>query len=337
MGRLILNRLGALVVVLFALTVAVFVIQAVLPADPVRASVGANATKEVVEAAREELGYNDPLVVQYAHFLGRLAQGDLGTSLRTRHPVTEDIAHFAPATIELTLSAALLAAVLGTVLGVWSALGGRGSGVARTVILAFASAPTFLVAIFMVLVFYRRLGWLPASGRVDRIPLDEGPTGLLTVDGLLHGNLDQLSSALRHLAIPSICLALGPAVAIGRVLRGSLLDVMGQDHVRTARAKGLRERAVIVRHGLRNALGPALSMAGLQVGLLLTGVVVIELVMAWPGLGLYTTQSIQNVDFPAVTGIVLVMGTAYVVVNTVVDVLQLLADPRVRATTTASA
>lgn len=330
MGSFVLRRLGGLVGVLLALSIAVFLIQAVLPADPVRASLGANASPQLVEQKREELGYNDPILQQYTHFLGNVVQGDLSTSLRTKRPVTDDIGRFARPTFELAGFAALLAAMMGVGLGVWSARGGRGAGIARFVILGAASAPTFFVAILGILLFYRKLGWLPASGRLDRMKIPKGPTGFYLVDSLLHGNVKWFWNALRHLILPAFCLAIGPAVAIGRVLRGALLEVLRADHVRTARSKGLSERAVILRHGLRNAMQPTLSMAGLQVGLLLTGVVVIELVFAWPGLGLYTTQAIQQADFPAVIGIVLVLGTAYVVVNAVVDILQVVADPRLR-------
>ncbi|MEZ5231810.1 MAG: ABC transporter permease [Acidimicrobiales bacterium] len=331
MATFILRRVASLVGVLIVLSLAVFVIQTVLPADPVRASLGANASPELVEQKREELGYNDPLTVQYARFVGNVVQGDLSTSLRTKRPVTDDLARFARPTFELAGCAALLALVLGLGLGVWSALGGRTASVARLVMLGAASAPTFFVAIVGILLFYRRLGWLPASGRLDRMTIQTGPTGLYTIDSLLHGNWAWFSSAVKHLILPAFCLAVGPAVAIGRVLRGALLDVLRLDHVRTARSKGLRERTVVLRHGLRNALQPTLSMAGLQVGLLLTGVVVVELVFAWPGLGLYTTQAIQQADFPAVIGIVLVMGVAYVVINALVDIGQVIADPRLRA------
>lgn len=331
MTGFVLRRLLSLLGVLLVLSLAVFVIQTVLPADPVRASLGANASPALVEQKREELGYNDPITAQYVRFLGNVVQGDLSTSLRTKRPVTDDLSRFAKPTFELAGMAALLAMGLGLVLGVSSARGGRGAGAVRLVMLGAASAPTFFVAIVGILLFYRKLGWLPASGRLDRMRISTGPTGLYTVDSLLHGNWQWFSSAVRHLVLPAFCLAVGPAVAIGRVLRGALLDVMRLDHVRTARSKGLRERRVILRHGLRNAMQPTLSMAGLQVGLLLTGVVVVELVFAWPGLGLYTTQAIQQADFPAVIGIVLVMGAAYVVINALVDIGQVIADPRLRA------
>jgi peptide/nickel transport system permease protein len=327
---MILVRIGSLVVVLLVLTMVVFVIQAVVPADPVRAAVGGQATAQVVKAKRHELGYDKPLPAQYVNFLGKVLQGDFGDSLRTRRPVLEDISKFAPATLELAFTAAFLAGVLGIILGLWSAHGGRGSGTARITMLGLSSGPTFFMAILLILLFYRNLGWLPASGRMSSQYADNGPTGFLMFDSLIHGNPNQWWDAVRHLLLPAFVLALGPAVAIGRVLRSSLLDVMRQDYVRTARAKGLSERMVVLRHALRNASGPALSMAGLQVGLLLAGVVVVELVFAWPGLGLYTQQSIGQADFPAVIGITLVLGIAYVVINAVVDILQLVADPRLR-------
>jgi peptide/nickel transport system permease protein len=330
MGRMIAVRIGSLLVVLFVLTIVVFVIQAALPADPVRAMVGPNATKEIVEAKRTELGYDKPLPIQYTTFLGKVVQGDFGESLRTRRPVLEDISKYAPATLELAFTAAVMAGVMGVLLGLWSAHGGRGSGVARVTMIFLSSAPAFFGAILLILLFYRNLGWLPASGRMSSDFSDTGPTGFILFDSLLNGNTNQWWDAFQHLLLPAFVLALGPAVAIGRVLRSSLLDVMRQDYVRTARAKGLSDRMVVFKHALRNASGPALSMAGLQVGLLLAGVVVIELVFAWPGLGLYANQSIQQADFPAIIGITLVLGIAYVVINSVVDVLQLLADPRLR-------
>ena len=331
MTRLIAGRTAGLVGVLLALTLAVFVIKAVLPADPVRASLGARASDAQVQAKRHALGYDKPILAQYVAFVGDVFQADLGDSLRTRRPVTTDIGNFLPATAELALSAAALAGVLGLALGITAARGGRIAAATRTVMLALASAPTFCLALLAILLFYRRLGWLPSAGRITRRLTPPERTRFLLIDTLLHGDVRAFWDAFEHLIMPSLCLAIGPAVAIGRVLRGSLLDVLRQDHTRTARSKGLSRRAVLVRHALRNAIGPTLSMTGLQVGLLLSGVVVVELVFAWPGLGLYTTQAIQNADFPAVIGITLVLGTAYVLINAVVDVLQVAADPRLKA------
>jgi peptide/nickel transport system permease protein len=195
---------------------------------------------------------------------------------------------------------------------------------------AGASAPVFLLALLGLLLFYRRLHWLPANGRTNYLEPPAGPTKLLLVDSLVHGRFDVFRDASEHILMPAFCIAIGPAVAIGRVLRSGIVNSMRSDYVRTARAKGLRERTVLVRHTLRNSAGAALSMTGLQVGLMFAGVVVIESIFAWPGIGFYTVQSIPRLDFPAIAGVTLLLGAAYVVVNTAVDILQGVADPRMR-------
>ncbi|MDQ1605578.1 MAG: peptide/nickel transport system permease protein [Actinomycetota bacterium] len=331
MGALVLRRLLALVAVLLGLAAIVFVLQTTIPADPARAIVGASASDAVVEAKRAQLGYDKPLPAQFAAFMGRLASGDLQSSLRTRNPVSEDLAAFAPATLELALSAALIAAVIGLGLGLLLAGGGRPARIARVALIGSASLPTFLVGLLGIVVFYSTLHVLPASGRIDdTLAIPHGPTGLYVPDALLHGDPVMLLSALAHLAMPAFALALLPALAIARTLHASLQQVLREDYVRTARSKGLRERTVIVRHALRNASGPALTMGGLQFGLLLGGVVVIERIFAWPGLGLYLSQSIAFSDLPAITGTTLILGAAYVVVNFLVDLAQAWADPRIR-------
>jgi peptide/nickel transport system permease protein len=330
MARFTLIRLASLVGILLGLSVVVFLLQAVVPADPVRAMVGASARPEIVEAKRHELGLDRPLPVQYVQFLSRAVRGDLQMSLHTRRPVRTDIAAFLPATVELAATALAMAVVLGGALGLVTARGGGAS--LRVTLVASASVPAFLLALLLLIVFYARLRWFPGSGRISpELGAPTGPTGLLTVDGLLAGRLDVVRDALAHLALPALCLALGPAVAVGRTLRSSLQTVLGSDHIRTARAKGLTERGVLLRHGVRPALNAPLTMTGLQVGMLLAGVVVIESIFAWPGLGLYTARAITTVDFPAIVGVTLVMGAAYVIINALVDLAQVAADPRLRA------
>lgn len=192
----------------------------------------------------------------------------------------------------------------------------------------FASEPPFFLGIVLVLLFYSWLGLLPASGRTT----EGAATGFVMITDFFTGDFAGWLDGLRHVLLPSFVVALGPSVAIGRVLRGALIDAMGQDHVRTARSKGISEWAVLLRHALRNALTPVLAMAGLQLGLVLTGVIVVETVFAWPGLGLYVSAALINSDFPAVIGVTLVFGTTYVIINTAVDVLQAVADPRLRDT-----
>jgi len=330
MARFTLTRLASLVGILLGLSVVVFLLQAVVPADPVRAMVGASATPQIVEAKRHELGLDRPLPAQYAQFLSRAVRGDLQMSLHTRRPVRTDIAAFLPATLELAATALAMAVVLGGALGLLTARG-RGTSL-RVGLVASASVPAFLLALLLLIVFYAQLHWFPGSGRISAdLEAPTGPTGLLTVDGLLAGRLDVVRDALAHLALPALCLALGPAVALGRTLRSSLQTVLGADHIRTARAKGLTERGVLLRHAVRPALNAPLTMTGLQVGMLLAGVVVIESIFAWPGLGLYTARAITSVDFPAIVGVTLVMGAVYVIVNALVDVAQVAADPRLRA------
>jgi peptide/nickel transport system permease protein len=331
MSRVLAQRCVALVAVLIGLSVVVFVLQAVIPSDPARAMVGASATPDVVAAKRHELGYDKPLPQRFADFMGRLAQGDLQDSLRTRNPVADDLRTFAPATIELALTALALAAALGVGLGLLIVRGGRLVRVLRLVLIGGASVPTFLAALLAIIVFYSGLHWLPASGRIDdTLVAPNGPTKLLLIDSILHLDPTVFLSALKHLVMPAFSLALLPALAIARTLATSTDAVMREDYVRTARAKGLRERTVLVRHALRNAAGPTLTMGGLQFGLLLGGIIVVEQIFAWPGLGLYLDQSIAYSDFPAITGTTLLLGTAYVLINFLVDLAQAWADPRIR-------
>jgi peptide/nickel transport system permease protein len=319
------------VAVLFGLAVIVFLLQAVIPADPVRAMVGASASPEIVAAKRHQLGYDKPLPVRFVDYMGRLLAGDLQTSLRTRDPVMKDLGTFAPATLELALAAAAMAAMLGVGLGLALAAGGRIARFLRFMLIGGASVPTFLTALLLIIVFYSKLHLLPASGRVDdTLVLPNGPTKLLLVDSILHGEPNLFWSAFKHILMPAFTLALLPALAIARTLATSCERVLREDYVRTARSKGLRERTVLLRHALRNASGPALTMSGLQFGLLLGGIVVVEQIFAWPGLGRYIDQSIAYSDFPAITGTTLLLGAAYVIVNFLVDLAQAWADPRIR-------
>ena len=329
--RFYASRLLGMIVVLLVLAFMVFCLQRYTPADPVRVKLGANAQPQIVAAERHRLGYDRPLPVQYFDYVKGLLHGDLQDSLRTRHPVTTDLGNTLPATLELTVFAMGIALVLALILGIASAARVRGAGLLRIVLVAGSSAPVFLLALVGLLLFYRRLGWLPSTGRTKFTDYPTGPTKFLTIDSLIHGRFDVFRDAIRHLILPGFCVAIGPAVAIGRVLRSSILSNLRSDYVRTARAKGLREWAVLWKHTVRNSLGAALSMTGLQVGLMFAGIVVIEQIFAWPGIGFYTVQAIPRLDFPAIAGVTLFLGAAYVVINTAVEVLQGAADPRLRA------
>lgn len=331
MKTFVASRVAALLVILIALTAVMFVLQHISPLDPVKAQLGAQASAEAVAARREALGLNQPLLTQFWHYLIGAAQGNLGTSYRTRHSVASDLGDFFPATLELALYGIAIALVLAVLLAFSTTLKWRGAGALRAILFTGASAPMFLLGILGLIVFYQKLGWVPANGRVSVPNPPTGPTGLLTVDGLLHGRFDVVGSALHHLMLPAFVIALGPAVAIGRVLRSSLLTDVDSDYARTARAKGLSEGAIMARHVLRNSVGSALSMTGLQVGLMFSGVLVVEQVFGWPGIGQYIAQSIPVADFPAIAGVTLMLGALYVFINTVVDLLQAAADPRIAA------
>jgi peptide/nickel transport system permease protein len=331
MLALIGKRLLAMVVILVALAAVIFYLQHISPLDPVHAQLGAQASAQAIAARRHELGLDQPVTTQFAHYLINLLHGDLGLSYRTRRPVTTDLGAYFPATLELTLAGLILALVLAVVLAFGTVLNWPGSSAFRAVLLIGASTPTFLLGIAGIIIFYQRFGILPANGRIGVSGAPTGPTGLLTIDGLLHGRPTVTVDALKHLVLPALAIALGPAVSIGRVLRSSLITDQHSDYARTARAKGLSELTVLRRHVLRNALGAALSMTGLQVGLMFAGVLVVEQVFGWPGIGQYVAQSIPVADFPAIAGVTLMLGVAYIVINTAVDILQAAADPRINA------
>jgi len=269
--------------------------------------------------------------VQYFHYVENALRGNLGVSLRTGQPVTSDLASLLPASFELVLFALILAVPLGLTLGIVSAARWRGSGIFRFGLLSFAAIPQFLLGILLILLFFSHLNWLPATGRTSYVNPPTGPTGLLTIDGLLHGEPAVSLDALLHLIMPGLTLALLPAVAVGRVLRGSIIANLRADHVRVARSKGLSEWRVLVRHCLRNSAGPSLAMGGLMLGVVFQALIVVETIFAWPGIGSYVGQSIPKDDFPAIAGVTLLLGAAYVVTNTVVDLLQAAADPRIRS------
>jgi peptide/nickel transport system permease protein len=331
MIRLVAKRLAAAVVIALALTAVMFLLQKISPVDPVHAMLGPSASPAAITAERHRLGLDRPATAQYVSYLNGLVHGRFGMSYRTRRPVGTDLGSFLPATAELSVYALFFALVGAAVLAIGSTLRWPGSGVFRFGLIAGASAPAFLLAIVGILVFYAKLGWLPATGRTGIASPPAGPTGFLTVDGLLHGQPAVTLDALRHLLMPALAVAAVPAVSIGRVLRSSLTGEMRGDYVRTARAKGLTERRVVLGHVLRNSVGAALSMTGLQVGLMFSGVVVIEEIFGWPGIGQYMAQSIPAADFPAISGVTLLLGVGYVAVNTIVDILQAVADPRINA------
>ncbi len=327
----VLGRLVAMVAVILVLVAAVLALQRVVPGDPARLMVGVTAKAEIVEAARKRLGLDQPLPVQYVAYLRKLAAGDLQMSLHTRRPVATDLGEFFPATLELVGFALILAIVGGAVFGLGSAGRWPGFKIVRTVAVAASAMPVFLLAMLGILFLYGEFGWLPGGGRSSIAGAALAPTGFMTVDALLAGRLDALLDALWHLVLPAACLAIAPAVGIGRTFRGSLVGTLRANFIRTARAKGLSERRVLFGHAVRNSLGPTLSVTGIQVAIIFANVVIVESVFAWPGIGRYTAQGIINNDYPAIAGVTLTLGVLYIVVNAIVDLLQIWADPRQRA------
>ena len=327
MAAFLLKRIAGLLAVLLVMSLIVFVLQSIIPADPARALAGPNAPEEVVAGLRDTLGLNDPVLVQYGDYLSRLLQGDFGTSVRTRQPVIADIATYAPASLELMLAALLLGCGIGTLVAVVQHLVRR-SGAVRVLLLASGSVPIFLSALLLVWLFWFQLDWLPGSGRIG-IRRFEGPTGFMVLDGVLLGRLDVVVSAFQHLALPALALAIPIAVSLARSISSSLATTMQQPFVQMARGKGLTEWRILGRHAARNSAAGPLAMVGLQVGLLFANLLIVERIFAWPGLGLYTVQAFAASDLPAVLGVSLAFGTFYIAVNIVIDLAQATLDPRV--------
>jgi peptide/nickel transport system permease protein/dipeptide transport system permease protein len=305
----------------------IFCLQNIVPADPERAMAGPAAPAETLAAIRQQLGLDEPVAVQYFRFMSRLVHGDLGTSVRTRQPVTSDVLQYLPATLEL----ALVSIVCGTALGGLMALlqfAVPRSGVVRLAIVGVGSTPIFLTALLLAYFLWFRLGWFPGAGRLSSQTLS-GATGFNLVDGILLGRPEVSLDALWHIILPALALALPIAVAVGRSLSGALHDVMKQPYIRTARGKGLSETRVLLRHGVRNAATAPLAMIGLQAGLIFGNLMIVERVFAWPGLGLYMVEAFASADLPAVLGVAVVFGVFYILVNILMEISQSLADPRI--------
>ncbi len=332
--RRLLNNLVSVPVTLLGLAVVTFVIGRVMPIDPVLAILGDRAPEDVIARTRIELGLDRPLPIQFLRYLGQILRGDLGTSVITSHPVTQDIAHFFPATIELASVAMLIAVAIGIPLGVLAAAR-RGSitdSAVRVFCLTGQSIPVFVLALLSLLVFYARLGWAPGTGRADVAFEDMVPTvtGLLTLDSLLDGNWDAFHDALAHLAQPAGVLAWFSVAYIARMTRAFMLDALSGEYIVTARAKGLSETRILWRHAFANISVRLLTVLVLTYAGLLEGAVITETVFSWPGIGQYLTASLLNADMNAVLGATLVVGLIYVGLNLVSDVLYRLLDPRVR-------
>lgn len=332
MGRYFGRRLLELIPVFFGVLVVVFVIAHLTPGDPVQIALGEHATPEALERLRAELNLDEPLPVQFARYLGQAVRGDLGRSIQTNERVIVELATRFPATIELTFSAMLIASAVGILTGVVAAARRNTwfDGASMLVALFGFSMPIFWLGIMLILLFAAYLGWFPISGRLDYTIEISRLTNLHLVDAVISKNWGAFDNALRHLVLPAVTLSTVPLAIIARMTRSSLLEVLRQDYVRTARAKGMAEIQVVTRHALRNAFIPVVTVIGLNVGSLLGGAILTETIFAWPGVGRLVVDAIFARDYPLVQGAVLFIAIVFVLVNLVVDLSYAYLDPRIR-------
>lgn len=332
MSTYLIRRIVESLPVVFGVSVLVFLLLRLIPGDPAIALLGERASAENVAAIRERLGLDKPLPEQYVIWLGRLLQGDLGNTVRGNIPIANELRNRFPATVELALVAITLSTAIGVPLGILSAV--RRNSVIDTATMFGAllgvSIPIFVLGLMLIYLFGVQFRLLPFVGRIDATMQVETRTGLLVVDSFLSGNWAALSSALRHLILPALTLFTVPLAIIARITRSAMLEVLNQDYIRTARAKGLAERPVIFTHALRNALLPVITIVGLQLGTLLSGAVLTETIYSWPGIGKWLFDSIVARDYPIVQSVTLIIALIYIVINFVVDVLYALVDPRIR-------
>ena len=332
MGQLLLERILTLPFKLFGIAVIVFVVAQILPADPAAVAAGTNARPEQLEKIRQDLGLDRPFHERFITYIAGLARGDLGKSLLTRRLVSDDLRLRFPATFELAFLSGIVIVALGLTMGIISAIraGGRLDFLIRMFAVVGLGTPSFVLGLLLQLVFAKSLDLFPLEGRLN-VLMAPPPfvTGMYTVDSLLAGQWDVFWSSLHHLALPVAALSLGRLAVGARFTRGGMLEVLSQPYIRMARAKGLRERRVIYRHAFRNALIPVVTALGIQIGFLLGGAVLIEVVFTWPGLGRYLVESVISSDFFATIGAVLVIAVIFVVSNMIVDLLYFQLDPRI--------
>ena len=329
------KRLIYLVVMLFGVATLVFILTKMIPGDPTVANLSQRALNdpEVVAAYRAKYGLDQPVFVQYILYIKNLLHLDLGTSIRTNKPVLDELARCYPATIELAFFAIILAAVLGILFGVISAMKRNSilDQMVRALSVTGVSIPSFWFALLVLYFFYYKLHIFPGPGRLSNsFSAPATVTGMYVIDSLIEGNPAKALDALQHLILPGLVLAAFTMGLITRTTRSNLLDVMSTDYIRTARAKGLSRVGLIVRHALGNALIPVLTVIGLGLGNLLGGMVLVETIFNWPGVGQFAYESVLSVDYPSIIGVALLIALNYMVINTVVDILYGVIDPRVR-------
>lgn len=334
MRKYLAQRLAQMLLILLGVMMLTFLLSRVIPGSPVEMMLGHRPSPEQIEAARADLGLDKPVAVQFLVYLKDLAQGDLGTSLRTGQPVTNDLFNRFGATFELTTLALIIVILLGIPLGVLSAVRQNtwSDHWVRTGSIAGMALPVFLVAMMLQMLFYGNLGWFPLQGRIDaEIALDypfAQRTGFYLVDSLLAGQWLAFKSAALHLVLPVITLAIASLAVVTRITRNTMVEVLQQDHIRTLRAYGISRRRVYYKYALKATLIPLLTVIGLAYGYMLGGSVVVEFIFDWPGMGGYAVGGITRNDFPAVMGVTLMLAVIYLSLNLVIDLLYHLVDPR---------
>jgi dipeptide transport system permease protein len=333
MLRYILHRLALIVPTVFGISLAAFAFVRLLPGDPILAMAGEHGVSpERYEILKEQFGYNLPIWQQYFQYLADVVRGDFGISISTKRPVMTEFLTLFPATIELGLFAMLIAIVIGIPAGIFAAVK-RGSWfdqLTMGVALTGYSMPIFWWGLLLIIFFSGYLGWTPVSGRIALSFFFPRVTGFMLIDSLIAGKPDGFVSALRHLILPAIVLGTIPLAVIARQTRSAMLEVLGEDYVRTAKAKGLSPSRVVNVHALRNALIPVVTTIGLQVGMLMAGAILTETIFSWPGIGKWMIDSISKRDYVVVQSGLLLIALIVMAVNLLVDVLYAVINPRIR-------
>ena len=335
MFRFVFTRLSLVVPTFIGITLLVFVLIRLIPGDPIETMAGERGIDPArLAQLRKDYGLDQPVLVQYGLYLSRLVHGDLGRSIVTHEPVISEFQTLFPATIELSVCAILFAVCLGLPAGIIAAI--RRNSIFDHGVMGISltgySMPIFWWGLLLILLFSVQLGWTPVSGRIAVQYYIEPVTGFLLIDTLLSGDVDAFRSALSHLVLPMIVLGTVPLAVIARMTRSAMLEVLGEDYIRTARAKGLPRFRVIAIHALRNALIPVVTVIGLQVGVLFTGAILTETIFSWPGVGKWLIEGINRRDYPVLQGGTLLIGAIVMSVNLLVDIAYGLINPRIRHT-----
>lgn len=327
----IVRRLLMLIPVLIGMSLITFSIIHLIPGNPAQTMLGEQATPEAIRDLEEKLGLNKPYLVQYGMYVKGLVQGDLGTSLRTKTPIAQELKPYLAATIELSIVAMLIATFIGVNAGIISAWKQNSWFDYTSMLIALigVSMPIFWLALMQQWIFAQELGWLPAFGRMNPRDPVEAYTYFYLIDTLIAGRLDQFWTVTKHLILPATALGTIPMAIIARMTRSSMLEVLRSDYIRTAKAKGAHQFVIIYKHGLKNAFIPVITVVGLQMGILLGGAIITETIFSWPGMGRYVFEAIGNRDYPVIQSGILVIATIFVLINLVVDLLYAYVDPRI--------